>query len=66
MGALDSDVVRTEGLTKHFGAVHAVDGLDLAIERGEVFGYLAPNGAVRVSAATFAVGARAFQPRDRR
>src|SRR6478735_6259027 len=37
--------VRTEGLTKHFGAVRAVDDLDLVIERGQVFGYLGPNGA---------------------
>ncbi|MDP1805366.1 MAG: ABC transporter ATP-binding protein [Acidimicrobiales bacterium] len=37
--------VRTEGLTKHFGAVRAVDDVDLVIERGEVFGYLGPNGA---------------------
>ena len=37
--------VRTEGLTKHFGSVRAVDDVDLVIERGEVFGYLGPNGA---------------------
>lgn len=37
--------VRTAGLTKHFGAVRAVDDVDLVIERGEVFGYLGPNGA---------------------
>ena len=40
-----NDVVRTEGLTKHFGEVCAVEDLDLVIERGEVFGYLGPNGA---------------------
>jgi ABC-2 type transport system ATP-binding protein len=32
-------------LTKRFGNVLAVDGLDLAIPRGEVFGFLGPNGA---------------------
>ena len=37
--------MRTEDLTKHFGDVHAVDGIDLVVERGEVFGYLGPNGA---------------------
>ncbi len=37
--------VRTEGLTKHFGALRAVDDVNLVIERGEVFGYLGPNGA---------------------
>ena len=35
----------TEGLTKRFGDVLAVDSLDLRIEQGEVFGYLGPNGA---------------------
>ena len=33
------------GLAKHFGAVHAVDGLDLDVHAGEVFGFLGPNGA---------------------
>jgi ABC-2 type transport system ATP-binding protein len=37
--------IRTEGLTKRFGAVLAVDALDLEVRRGEVFGYLGPNGA---------------------
>jgi ABC-2 type transport system ATP-binding protein len=37
--------VRTEGLTKHFGGLRAVDDVNLVIERGEVFGYLGPNGA---------------------
>jgi ABC-2 type transport system ATP-binding protein len=38
-------VIRTQGLTKHFGSVRALEDLDLAVERGEVFGYLGPNGA---------------------
>ena len=38
-------VIETRGLTKHFGAVRAVRGLDLTVEQGEVFGYLGPNGA---------------------
>jgi ABC-2 type transport system ATP-binding protein len=42
---VDEEVIRTEDLTKHFGAVRAVEGLDLTIRRGEVFGYLGPNGA---------------------
>jgi ABC-2 type transport system ATP-binding protein len=37
--------IRTEGLTKRFGDVLALDGLDLTVERGEVFGFLGPNGA---------------------
>ncbi len=38
-------VIRTTALTKHFGDVRALDGLDLAVERGEIFGFLGPNGA---------------------
>jgi len=37
--------VRAEGLRKTFGSLVAVDGLDLTIERGEVFGMLGPNGS---------------------
>jgi ABC-2 type transport system ATP-binding protein len=38
-------VIRTEKLTKHFGSLVAVDGLDLEVREGEVFGFLGPNGA---------------------
>lgn len=37
--------VRTEGLAKHYGPVRAVDGLDLDVPRGEVYGLLGLNGA---------------------
>ena len=37
--------IQTEDLTKTFGDVLAVDGLDLTVERGEVFGLLGPDGA---------------------
>jgi ABC-2 type transport system ATP-binding protein len=37
--------VESHGLTKRFGDVVAVDGLDLAIPRGSIFGLLGPNGA---------------------
>ena len=35
----------TEGLTRDFGPVRAVDDLNLEVESGEVFGFLGPNGA---------------------
>src|SRR5680860_298857 len=42
----DSDpVIRTEGLTKVFGNVRALDGLDLTVRPGEVHGFLGPNGS---------------------
>jgi len=37
--------IETEGLTKRYGHTTALDGLDLVVEAGEVFGYLGPNGA---------------------
>ena len=38
-------VIRTSGLTKHYGRVHALDGLDLEVDEGQVHGFLGPNGA---------------------
>ena len=43
--AMSDVVVATRGLTRRFGNQTAVDGVDLAIERGEVFGFLGPNGS---------------------
>jgi len=37
--------IEIEDLTKQFGDVVAVDGLDLTVEEGEIFGFLGPNGA---------------------
>ncbi|MFC5374444.1 ABC transporter ATP-binding protein [Brevundimonas faecalis] len=38
-------VIETTGLTKTYGAVRALDGLNLSIPRGGVYGVLGPNGA---------------------
>ncbi len=37
--------IEIRGLTKNFGAVRALDGLDLTVHEGEVHGFLGPNGA---------------------
>ncbi|MGW5660513.1 ATP-binding cassette domain-containing protein [Streptomyces sp. NPDC003758] len=42
--------VLSEGLEKHFGEVHAVRGLDLAVAQGTVCGLLGPNGAGKTTA----------------
>jgi ABC-2 type transport system ATP-binding protein len=42
---LEEVVIRIEGLRKRYGEVVAVDGLNLTVNRGEVFGILGPNGA---------------------
>lgn len=38
-------LLETAGLTKRFGGVVAVDGVDLAVAPGQVFGLIGPNGA---------------------
>ncbi|KJL32057.1 ABC transporter ATP-binding protein [Microbacterium oxydans] len=38
-------VIATANLVKQYGHVHALDGLDLTVEHGEVHGFLGPNGA---------------------
>jgi ABC-2 type transport system ATP-binding protein len=38
-------VIELDGLTKAFGDVRALDGVDLEVEKGSVFGFLGPNGA---------------------
>ena len=37
--------IETTALTKRFGDVLAVDGLDLQVPRGDVYGFLGPNGS---------------------
>ena len=37
--------IHTEGLTKHYGRVRALEDLNLDVQPGEVFGFLGPNGA---------------------
>src|SRR5688572_19184014 len=37
--------IEANDLTRHFGGVRAVDGLDLRVRAGTVFGFLGPNGA---------------------
>lgn len=38
-------LLRTQGLSKHFGGVAAVDDLSFAVEEGEIFGLIGPNGS---------------------
>jgi branched-chain amino acid transport system ATP-binding protein len=38
-------VLELKGLSKHFGGVRAVDGVDLKVEPGRIFGLIGPNGS---------------------
>ncbi len=38
-------MIQLINLTKHYGKVAAVDGLDLEVPAGQIFGFLGPNGA---------------------
>jgi ABC-2 type transport system ATP-binding protein len=38
-------MIQIESLHKHYGAVHALDGLNMTVEPGVVYGFLGPNGA---------------------
>jgi ABC-2 type transport system ATP-binding protein len=49
-------VIHTEGLTKRYGDTLALDALDLAVERGEVYGYLGPNGSGKTTTIRLLLG----------
>jgi ABC-2 type transport system ATP-binding protein len=48
--------IRTEGLTKRYGDVAALDQLDLEVAPGEVVGYLGPNGAGKTTTIRLLLG----------
>jgi ABC-2 type transport system ATP-binding protein len=49
-------VLRTEGLTKRYGSLTAVNDLTLEIHEGEVFGFLGPNGAGKTTSINMMCG----------
>jgi len=42
---MSNSVIKLENVHKYYGKVHALQGLNLEVEQGEVFGFLGPNGA---------------------
>src|SRR6185436_10171140 len=51
-----SDVISMTGLTKSFGQVRALYGLDLSVQGGEVHGFLGPNGAGKTTTLRILLG----------
>ena len=49
-------LLETRGLSKVFNGQRAVDGLDLRVERGEVYGFLGPNGAGKTTTIRMVLG----------
>jgi ABC-2 type transport system ATP-binding protein len=49
-------VLLTKGLTKHYGQVVGLEGLDLEMQRGEVLGYLGPNGSGKTTTIRLLLG----------
>ena len=45
----DGALIHARGLTKRFGGLTAVDGIDFDVRKGEAFGFLGPNGAGKSS-----------------
>jgi ABC-2 type transport system ATP-binding protein len=48
-GRHEEPAIVTKGLVRRFGATAAVDGVDLAVGQGEIYGFLGPNGAGKSS-----------------
>jgi ABC-2 type transport system ATP-binding protein len=53
---MSDNVITTTGLRKLYGTVPAVDGIDLAVRRGEIFGLLGPNGAGKTTTILMLLG----------
>jgi len=49
-------VIETKGLGRRFGKAHAVDGLDLSVPRGSVFGFIGRNGAGKTTTVKMLLG----------
>jgi len=53
---MSSPAISFTGVQKHFGATQAVAGLSLAVERGEMFGLIGPDGAGKTTTIRLACG----------
>ncbi len=58
MARHDSTAIEVRGLTKSYGDVRAVRGIDLLVERGQIFALLGPNGAGKTTTVEILEGYR--------
>jgi ABC-2 type transport system ATP-binding protein len=56
VASADEPAVRTLELTKHYGSAVALSGLSMVVPRGEVFGFLGPNGSGKTTAVKLLLG----------
>ena len=55
----DAPPIEARGLVKRYGDITAVDGVDLTVDAGDIFGYLGPNGAGKTTTMECLEGLRA-------
>ena len=53
---MDDLVIQTDGLTKRYGRILAVDGLSLNVPRGRIYGLLGPNGSGKTTLMSMLLG----------
>lgn len=53
---MKNEVIRTFGLVKYYGRVRGIEGLNLEVQRGEIFGFLGPNGAGKTTTIRLLLG----------
>ncbi len=53
---MSETVIATRGLQKHYGALHAVDGIDLDVRAGDVYGFLGANGSGKTTTVRMLLG----------
>ena len=53
---MTAEVIRTRGLVKQYGRVRAVDGIDLDVRAGDVYGFLGANGSGKTTTVRMLLG----------
>jgi ABC-2 type transport system ATP-binding protein len=56
MSLTASAPVRARGLVKRYGEIVAVDGIDISVDAGDIYGFLGPNGAGKTTAMRMLLG----------